>query len=90
MDNEHRFKDDPRYGKWMKKMWEHDLAQKVQKTINETKVVGKNGLTLPPDLSGHMSYATPTNHERDSIAALNFRKHVLATHPPFQGTQMPP
>ena len=51
LNNEHRYKDDPRYGRIMKEMWHGDLSKKNRKLFN-TRVVGKNNLVLPSTFSG--------------------------------------
>ena len=91
LDNEHRFKSDPTYGKMMKNMWKLDLSTKARKRIN-TRVVGKNNLILPSTFEGDAAYACHTNKERNAISAANFRQHVLNTHPNFDGphSEYPP
>ena len=51
LNNEHRYKDDPRYGQIMKEMWHGDMSKKNRKLFN-TRVVGKNNLILPSTFSG--------------------------------------
>ena len=51
LNNEHRFKDDPRYGKMLKRMWTGDLSKEDCKVIN-SRVIGYNGLQLPPVFKG--------------------------------------
>jgi hypothetical protein len=46
LNNEHRFKEDPEYGRMLKKMWEGDLDPEDRKRIN-TRVIGFNGLEFP-------------------------------------------
>ena len=89
LNNEHRFKDDPAYGQMMTKMWEKDLPKSKRKILN-TRTIKKNGLTLPTTFNGEMSYASPTNDERNAIHAANFQRHVLETHPDFDSEQLPP
>jgi len=91
LDNEHRFKSDPPFGKMMKDMWKNDLSAKDRRRLN-TRVVGKNNLTLPSTFEGDAAYACPTNKERNAISAANFRRHVLDTHPNFDGphSEQPP
>jgi hypothetical protein len=50
-DNEHRFKEDPEYGQMLKRMWSGDLAKEDRMRIN-TRVLGTNGLELPPECEG--------------------------------------
>ena len=89
LNNEHRYKDDPRYGRIMKEMWHGDLSKKNRKLFN-TRVVGKNNLVLPSTFSGDACYACPSNRERNAISAGNFERHILATHPPFHSLEAPP
>ncbi len=51
LDNEHRFKEDPEYGHMLKRMWSGNLTKEDCKRIN-TRVLGTNGLELPPELEG--------------------------------------
>ena len=58
LENDHRFKEDPEYGKMLKRMWNGDLTNEDQKQIN-TRVIGYQGLTLPTTFEGkqfHMNY----------------------------------
>ncbi len=50
LDND-RFKEDPEYGKMLKRMWEGDLTHEDRERIN-TRVIGHNGLELPSVLKG--------------------------------------
>ncbi len=51
LDNKHHFKEDPEYGQMLKRMWSGDLTKEDRKRIN-TRVLGSNGLELPPELEG--------------------------------------
>jgi hypothetical protein len=51
LDNKYRFKEDPEYDQMLKRMWSGDLTKEVCKRIN-TRVLGTNGLELPPELEG--------------------------------------
>ncbi len=51
LDNEHCFKEDPEYGQMLKKMWSVDLTKQDRIRIN-TRVLGTNGLELPPKFQG--------------------------------------
>ncbi len=51
LNNEHCFKEDPKYGRMLKKMWEGDLDPEDRNRIN-TRVIGLNGLELPSMLQG--------------------------------------
>ena len=46
LDNGHRFKDDPQYGRDLKRFWLDNLSRKARDRIN-TRVVGSKDLTLP-------------------------------------------
>jgi len=49
LNNSHRFKDDPEYGKLLKWMWTGELSKKEQELIN-TRVVGKMDWNCHPHL----------------------------------------
>jgi hypothetical protein len=51
LDNEHCFKEDPEYGQMLKRMWSGDLTKEDWMRIN-TRVLGTNGLELPPECEG--------------------------------------
>jgi hypothetical protein len=51
LDNDHRFKEDPEYGKMLKRMWNGGLSIEDQKQIN-TRVIGYKGLKLPTTFEG--------------------------------------
>ena len=51
LDNDHRFKEDPEYGKMLKRMWNGDLTSEDRKKIN-TRVIGYQGLKLPTTFKG--------------------------------------
>ena len=51
LDNDHRFKEDPEYGKMLKRMWNGDLTSEDRKKIN-TRVIGYQGLQLPTTFKG--------------------------------------
>ncbi len=51
LDNEHCFKEDPEYGQMLKRMWSGDLTKEDRTRIN-TRVLGTNGLELPPEFEG--------------------------------------
>ena len=78
-------------------MWDNDLPRKLRILLNTTRLVG-NKLKLPKEFpKGHdVSYAAPYNKDRNTISAGNFRRHIIATHPPFKkndpdgGNETPP
>ncbi len=51
LDNEHHFKEDSEYGQMPKRMWSGDLTKEDRMRIN-TRVLGPNGLELPPEFKG--------------------------------------
>jgi hypothetical protein len=51
LDNQHCFKEDPEYGQMLKRIWGGDLTKEDWMRIN-TRVLGTNGLDLPPELEG--------------------------------------
>jgi hypothetical protein len=51
LNNEHCFKEDPEYGRMLKKMWEGNLNPEDRKRIN-TRVIGFNRLEHPSMLQG--------------------------------------
>ncbi len=55
LDNEHHFKEDPEYGQMLKRMWSGDLTIEDRMSIN-TRVLGTNGLKLPPEFEGKQIY----------------------------------
>jgi hypothetical protein len=51
LDNEYLFKEDPEYGQMLKRMWSGDLTKEDWMRII-TRVLGNNGLELPPACEG--------------------------------------
>jgi ATP-dependent DNA helicase PIF1 len=51
LDNEHYFKEDPEYGKMLKRILNGDLTLEDKQRIN-TRVIGDNGPELPSMLQG--------------------------------------
>ena len=72
------------FGKLLSDFWAGELSQEQRDLIN-TRVVGKNGVTLPKLMQNDntWNYACPTNRERNSITAGIFKKHVWA-HCPYK------
>ncbi len=92
LENKHRFKDDPQYGKLLKKMWMKDISRKDRIWLN-TRVVTNEGFTLPKAEEFGIKdvvYATPYNKERNSITAGNFKDHIEQTHPSIDDIDDPP
>ena len=74
----------------LKRFWFGDLQKEDRERIN-TRGIGTNGLKLPNDISDKdVSYACPTNKERNTISAAHFKQHVLATHPDVSDVHHPP
>jgi len=90
LENIHRFKDDPEYGKMLTRLWRDDLTQEDRDKINTRVVGGQDGLTLPSKFDGDVVYATSTNKERNVIQAKIFRDHIQATHPKARSLDVPP
>ena len=78
LQNDHRFKEDPDFGKMLTDMWEDDLSTEQKAELNKRVVT--NNRMLPDKLEDDCHYACPTNIHRNVISANNFRKHILATH----------
>jgi hypothetical protein len=89
LENIHRFKDDPEYGQMLTRLWRDDLTREDREKIN-TRVVGQNGVTLPPTFDRDVVYACATNKERNAIQAGIFRDHILSTHPKVNSPELPP
>jgi hypothetical protein len=93
LENEHRFKDDPKYGKLLKKMWKNDINVKERKWLNERLVGGPQGITLPKADAFEdkdVVYASPYNRDRNGISAGNFKDHIIRTHPFIHEDRNPP
>jgi hypothetical protein len=60
LDNKHCFKEDPEYGKMLKRMWEGNLTLEDKHRIN-TRVIGDNGLELPSMLQGKYKFSQVQN-----------------------------
>ena len=78
LENDHRFKEDPEFGRMLTDMWYDDLSTKQKVELNKRVVMDKS--KLPQALDDDCFYACPTNIHRNIISANNFRKHILATH----------
>ncbi len=55
LDNKHCFKKDPEYGQMLKRMWSGDLTKEDLMRMN-TRVLGTNGLELPPECEGKQRF----------------------------------
>ncbi len=91
LDNEHRFKDDPEFGKLLKRFWRGELSQRDRNLINK-RLVTRPDVDLPFSFQTDLdwSYACPTNKERNAISAGVFKNHILKTHPPINSASLPP
>ena len=91
LDNEHRFKDDPEFGKLLKRFWRGELSQRDRNLINK-RLVTRPDVELPSCFQTELdwSYACPTNKERNAISAGVFKNHILKTHPPINSASLPP
>jgi hypothetical protein len=93
LDNEHRFKDDPDFGKLLKWFWQGELIQRDRKLVNR-RLVARPNVHLPNDLPFpsdlNWSYACPTNKEHNAISARVLKNHILKTYPPTDSYALPP
>ena len=91
LQNEHRFKNDPIFGKLLSDFWAGDLTLEQRLLIN-SRVVGSRGINMPQEIpiDHDWNYACPTNKERNSISAGIFKKHVEMTHPSWDSEELPP
>ena len=82
LESDHRFKDDPAYGKLLHRMWKRDLTLADRRLINE-RLVGSQDVPHLPDSFGDLDacFACPTNKERNAISTGNFKHHVHDTCP---------
>ena len=85
----HRFRDDKRYGEMLKRLCTGDLTKEDIAWIN-TRVIGRNGLTLPKSLDGNACYACPRTMQRHTVSTVIWDGHVDATHPSKESTNLPP
>ena len=89
LDGMHRFRDDRRYGEMLKRLCTGDLTEEDIAWIN-TRVIGRNGLTLPKSLEGNGCYACARNMQRNTVSAINWDGHLDATHPSKESDDLPP
>ena len=85
----HRFKDNRRYGEMLKRLCSGELTEEDIDWVN-TRVLGRDGLKLPKSLEGNACYACHTNKERNAVTAAIFDKHLRATHPHKDSSDLPP
>lgn len=72
-------------------MWSGEFTLDDIRYIN-TRLVGQNGITLPPDCSeSDTTYATPFNKQRNGISSGIFRKHLqTGGFPSVDTDELPP
>ena len=70
LGNNHRFKEDPEYGKMLKRMWNGDLTNEDQKQIN-TRVIGYQGLKLLTNFDGKQFHINQLKHISKSTANIS-------------------
>eukprot|EP00985_Skeletonema_marinoi_P016493 scaffold8885_cov170-Skeletonema_marinoi.AAC.3 len=89
LNNSHRFKDDPEYGRILERMrmGEDTLADREE--INKRVINPKNGI-VPPSDDPNISYACGTNKQRNGVIAGHFQQHILSTHPDVDSDEDPP
>ena len=91
LESDHRFKDDPKYGRLLHRMWAGDLNRGDRLWLNERVVGSKQVPNLPDDFGERDAcYACPTNKERNAISAGNFKRHVMKTCPDISSAALPP
>jgi len=78
LDNSHRFKDDPEFGKILARMRMGDDTREDRELIN-SRVVNAT-LTLP-EQAPDACFACSTNKERNGVTASCFKLHIKETHP---------
>ena len=91
LESDHRFKEDPEYGKLLQRMWAGELSMDDRKWLNERVIGSEQVPVLPDEFTGlDAVFACPKNTERNSISAGNFKRHVLDTHPSIHSLNAPP
>ena len=90
MDNIHRFKDDPDWGRFLHRFWSDDLSIPDRKYVNE-RDWRTHKLTLPDNIFDlNYAFACAVNAERCSIHGVQFRRHVKNTLPLVETDHEPP
>ena len=90
MDNIHRFKDDPDWGRFLHRFWSDDLSILDRKYVNE-RDWRTHKLTLPDNIFDlNYAFACAVNAERCSIHGVQFRRHVKNTLPLVETDHEPP
>ena len=80
LEHSHRFDGDPIFGEILKRLWRGELTRDDIRTIN-TRLVGPEN-PLPSEMSGDLSYACPTNRERNIIEWGLYAKKIKSLCPP--------
>ena len=88
LEDTHRFRDDPKFGEVLKKLWRGQFDRDDKKYIN-SRVVGPN-VNLPDVMSGDISYACPSNLQRNQISWGIFDKRIRANNPLATSNDPPP
>ena len=88
LEDTHRFRDHPKFGKVLKKLWRGQFDRDDKKYIN-SRVVGPN-VNLPDVMSGDISYACPSNLQRNQISWGIFDKRIRANNPLATSNDPPP
>ena len=89
LEGTHWFRDDRWYGEMLKQICTGQVTQNDIDRIN-TRVVRRNGLSLPKTIGGNTCYACPCNDERNAITAGIFDEHLRKTHPTKESNELPP
>ena len=87
LEQSHRFKDDPEWGKILERISTGTATENDIKKIN-SRVIDDKKVKIPTE--GNICYACPTNKGRNSIATYMFRDHVISTHPKFDNPDEEP
>jgi hypothetical protein len=89
LENSHRFKSDPDYGKILMRMWRGEFTKEECDEINK-RLIGKNNVILPCFAENDdVAYACYTNSERTTVHATLFEKHI-ANFPTVSSDEPPP
>jgi hypothetical protein len=90
LNNSHRFKDDPEFGRRLNKMWRGKFTQEDCDYINQ-RLLGRGTNVQLPSLSAEddIAYACHTNAEKTAIHATSFQKHI-AEFPSIDSSDLPP
>eukprot|EP00984_Skeletonema_dohrnii_P014491 scaffold6089_cov149-Skeletonema_dohrnii-CCMP3373.AAC.2 len=89
LNNSHRFKDDPEYGRILERMRMGEDTLDDREEINKRVINPKKGI-VPPSDDPNISYACGTNKQRNGVIAGHFQQHILSTHPDVASDEDPP